>query len=45
MNTGLDKLNEASLSVAQLREELSFKEQEMNEANRKAALVSEIILC
>ncbi len=39
MNTGLNTLKEDAYSVEILREELSVKEREIDEASRKAALV------
>ena len=39
MNTGLNKLKEATNSLEILSVELSLKEKECDEANRKAALV------
>ncbi len=39
MNTGLNKLKEAADSVELLRQELSIKEKEIDEANQKATLV------
>jgi dynein heavy chain len=43
MNTGLNKLKEAADSVEILREELSVKEREIDEASHKAVLVRLVI--